>query len=211
MNAATATAAFAALPAALLAAPSAQPTVGLDVRLAPALPAPPPDLRLLMAALLLLAVALSLVWLAATRLRRRQPPGGGWRQAILNELGRTKARAVCPCRQEVTGSGLPEGQRPCADRVHTLLAEFAAAVTGLPCPSMTTQEMRACEQRLPAAARDAFGRLLDTLDAADLDRFTPGTSQPVSMCLVDAAVATVRNWPAESAAGPTPAGSTGLP
>jgi hypothetical protein len=185
--------------------------VGIEARLAPPLPAPPPDLRLLAAALVLLAVALALVWHAAARLRRRPPPGGGQRQTVLRELERTKARATCPGRRTAAArSGAPGNQHPCADNVHTLMTEFAAAATGLPCSRLTTQELRACENRLPAAIREAFGRLLDALDAADLDRFTPRASQPAGICLVDAALAAVRNWPAEPAAEPTPAGSREL-
>jgi hypothetical protein len=90
--------------------------------------------------------------------------------------------------------------RPCADRVHVLLTEFAAEATGLPCARMTTPELQACQDRLPAAVRAAFARLLDALAAADTQRFTPRPPPPRA-CLVDTAVAALRNWPA-------PTGST---
>jgi hypothetical protein len=195
----------------LAAPPATQPTVGVEARLAPPLPAPPADLRLLLAALWLLAVALTLVWLAAARLRRRPRVADGVRHVILEKLDREKAAAGCPChRAEAVAAGATGGQRTCADGVHALLTEFAAAATGLPCPNLTTQELRACESRLPATSREAYARLLDTLVAVDLDRFAPPPSPPVGFCLVDAAAAAVRNWPEEPAAKPMPAGSKNL-
>lgn len=200
------------LPTPLAAPPTALPgaptTLGSETRLAPPLPAPPPDPRLLSAALLLLAVALSLVWRARVRMRHQQPSGSEYRQALLRELDRIKTQGTCPCRLgAAAGSPAARGQRPCADPVYELLAEFAATATGLPCSRLTTQEMRAHAEHLPVALRDTFARLVGTLAAADLDRFAPPQTPADETCLVEAAAAAVRNWPATPAGPPGPAGS----
>ncbi len=192
----------------LPAAPPGTPALGSEARLAPPLPAPPPDPRLFSAALLLLAVALALVWRARARMRRQQPSGSECRQTLLRELGRIKTQGTCPCRLDAAAAGAAaRGQRPCANRVYELLAEFAATATGLPCSRLTTQEMRARAERLPTALQDTYARLVDTLAAADHDRFAPPQAPAGETCLVEAAIATVRNWPATPAVTPSPAGN----
>jgi hypothetical protein len=193
----------------LSAAPAA---LQAEARLAAPLPAPPPDVRLLAAAGLLLAVAVLLVWRAAARLRRAPAAGSGPREVTLQELSRVKARTACPCRDEaVPAAGRPAGRRLCADRVHALLLEFAAAATGLPCATMTTEEMRGCVAHLPPDLRAACARLIDILAAADLERFAAGASSAVGGCLVDAAAAALQQWPAQTVDGPAAEGGPELP
>lgn len=184
------------------------PTVGRETRLAPPLPAPTPDPRRLGAAGLLLLVALSLLWFTAARRRRRQHPAHELRQTFLLELDRIQTMGRCPCpyrRPAAAECPTAAGQRPCAERVHGLLTEFAATATGLPCSRLTTEELRASGTCLPDALRDAFAHLVETLAAADLSRFSPRSPPAAGICLVEAAKAALRNWPGVAAATPAPA------
>jgi hypothetical protein len=72
--------------------------------------------------------------------------------------------------------------------------EFASTASGLPCASLTTQELRAAAGDLPADLRTAVVRVADVLDACDRCRFERDSRY--EGCLVAAAVGAVCAWPA---------------
>lgn len=171
------------------AAPSSAATA--STHLAPALPAPPADARLLVGALLLLAVAVVLVGLTAARLRPRRRPQPSPRSMIVAALEDLKCDAA----------GV--GDRG-ADRVRLLLTRFLAGTTGRPCSAMTVPELAAGLADQPAARQAAVAALLRVLRECDRVRY--GAVAPLAAdSLVDEALAALRLWPEDQTHGSGPA------
>mgnify|MGYP001424829203 CR=1 FL=1 len=101
------------------AQPGAAPAGGVSAeagppRLAPALPPPAPDARLLVGSLVLLGLTLALVGLAAGRLRPRRRPQLGLRETVVAGLEGLQSEADARC---------------CAGQVRLLLARFLEGAT----------------------------------------------------------------------------------
>lgn len=210
---------------ALLAAAPAPPAV----HLAPPLPAPAPNMGLLLAALVVLGAAVVPIWLVARRLRRAPVPASGPVEEACRQLaaaahgGGPQCGRRTPCGEprprEVNGTAPgtgpcpvsatdPEGTAcPCADAVRRILAEFVRAATGLPGPVLTTQELEACQGRLAEPAAAALERVTRVLEDCDRCRFEP--ARPSAGCLVDTAIAAVRAWPAGAGAPMPPQAAEG--
>lgn|GEM_PF-3109097 len=165
-----------------------------EVHLAPPLPAPPPSLGLLVAALVILGAAVVPIGLLARRLRRAAVPAPGPAELAGQRLAGVKAAALAACQCPVPTASPGSGAYPCADAVHRVLAEFAGAATGLPCVALTTRELRACQGRLPEGTAAAMEPVVRVLERCDRCRFEP--VWPCQDCLVAAAVDAVRAWPA---------------
>jgi hypothetical protein len=161
---------------------------------------------MLVAALVLLGVAILLAWRAARRFRGQAAPAGAQVDQALGRLAaaRAEAQGACLCPRQ-SGGGEPRSSHACADAVRRALADFAQAVTGLPCAALTVQELRAAAAGLPGGAGQALGQAADVLEWCDRCRFAAGC--PGAGCLVDAAVAVVAGWPPGSG-GPGPRQST---